>query len=541
MDADGSNAKELGQRPSFNDARLRQFDGAILDWLPDDGNALLMSRDYVPESGRSDTRLARKSDGLGVDRIDLRTLKTEAIEKADPLATGFLTDGRGNVRIKESEHVHGSTGMLTSATEYFYRPSGSSEWKKFSTYDSQTREGMIPLAVDGSIDSAYALKKLNGRFALYRVKLDGALAPELVYANDKVDVDGVVRIGRGRKVIGVSFAEEQRQAVYFDDKYKRLSASLSKALPHLPLVSFRGSSQDGHKLLIFAGSDSDPGRYYVYDDQTKGLNEIMLARPELENATLASVRAVAYSAPDGAMVPAYLTLPPGKEGKKLPTVVMPHGGPSSRDEWGFDWFAQYLAAQGYAVLQPNFRGSDGFGDAWLAQNGFQGWRTSIGDITAGAKWLAAQGIADPARTAAVGWSYGGYAALQAAATEPNLFKGIVAIAPVTDLGLLKEEAKGFTNADLVARFVGSGPHVEQGSPLRNAARISAPVLLFHGTRDLNVGQAHSRRMDRALKDAGKRSELVVFEGLEHDLEDSKARTDMLDRIGRFLAEATAAK
>lgn len=213
--------------------------------------------------------------------------------------------------------------------------------------------------------------------------------------------------------------------------------------------------------------------------------------------------------------------------------MLPHGGPSARDEWGFDWMAQFFAHQGYAVLQPNYRGSEGFGDAWMAQNGFRGWQTSIGDVTAGGRWLVGQGV-DPNRLAVAGWSYGGYAALQSGVAEPGLFKAIVAIAPVTDLALLWEEARNFANYELVRQFVGQGPHVRAGSPLHNVERIAAPVLLFHGGRDTNVGVVHSQRMDAALRSAGKHSELVAFPELEHDLGDSAARTQMLQRIGEFL-------
>ena len=234
-------------------------------------------------------------------------------------------------------------------------------------------------------------------------------------------------------------------------------------------------------------------------------------------------------------VPGYLTLPAGKEAKGLPAIVLPHGGPSARDDWGFDWLAQYLAYQGYAVLQPNYRGSDGYGDEWLKQNGFKSWQTSIGDVTSGAKWLVGQGIADPDKLAILGWSYGGYAALQSAVVEPNLYKAVVAIAPVTDLGMVKEEAKDFTNASLVAEFVGSGPHIQQGSPLQNVDRITAPVLMIHGDMDINVGVAQAKAMDARLKAAGKKSELVLYQGLDHSLVDSSARTQMLEKIGAFLA------
>src|SRR3546814_3214520 len=155
-----------------------------------------------------------------------------------------------------------------------------------------------------------------------------------------------------------------------------------------------------------------------------------------------------YPAADGVSIPAYLTLPPGKEAKNLPAIVLPHGGPAARDEWGFDWLSQYLASLGYAVLQPNYRGSAGYGADWLAKNGFQSWRTSVGDVTAGGKWLASQGIADPDRLATLGWSYGGYAALQSSVVAPDLFKAVVALAPFPAMGLLSTGARFSTTTNI---------------------------------------------------------------------------------------------
>lgn len=286
-------------------------------------------------------------------------------------------------------------------------------------------------------------------------------------------------------------------------------------------------------MLIRAGSDTDPGRYYLFDRSKKTLNETMIERPKLEGRALASVKSVTI-ATGGISMPAYLTLPPGKEAKGLPAVILPHGGPSSRDEWGFDWLPQFLAARGYAVVQPQYRGSAGFGDAWLNENGFRNWRTSISDVTASAKWLAEQGIADTNKLAIVGWSYGGYAALQSAAVEPSLYKAVVAIAPVTDLQKLKDESVNYTNRKLVESVVGSGPHVAEGSPLRNAAAIQAPVLLVHGDMDSNVRYDHSADMNKALASAGKTSELITYKGLDHYLDNSTARTQMLTKIGELL-------
>jgi dipeptidyl aminopeptidase/acylaminoacyl peptidase len=507
--------------------------------LPDEPGAVLMSREYIPEAGKMNTRMVRKEDGLGVDRIDLATLEATRVEGPAKDADFYITDGRGEVRIKGYRPGVGATTQLASKVVYRYRPDGSDEWQPFSTVEDGGA-GLSPIDVDASCGCAYALQPLDGRQALYRVKLDGSMQTELVYKNDRVDVDGVLRIGRGSKVIGVTYAEEKRHAIYFDKEYGNLARALGKALPNLPMVDFLGSSADNTKLLIHAGSDADPGRYFVYDKTARALNEILLARPSLEGVALASSKPVSYPARDGTVIPGYLTLPPGREDARgLPAVLLPHGGPSARDEWGFDWLAQYLANQGYAVLQPNYRGSAGYGDAWLQRNGFQGWRTSIGDVTDGARWLVSQGIADADRMAIVGWSYGGYAALQAGVTEPGMFKALVAIAPVTDLEMLKSDARNYIGRNLVVDMVGSGKHTVEGSPLQNVARIQAPVLMFHGDMDLNVAVGHSREMDKKLRAAGKPSELMVYEGLEHSLVDSVARAAMLDRIGAFLKANTA--
>ncbi|MBA3511368.1 MAG: S9 family peptidase [Sphingomonas sp.] len=525
----GGNPKLLGQAESPYDGSLRQDDGNVIDWLGGTEGAVLMDRLYVPEEGKIQSRVVRTKSGWGVDKVDVSSLRGTTVETPRE-AAGYLTDGRGNVRLMSITGARHS-GMLTGEMDYFFRTAGSRDWKPL--IDSKDDE-FVPLAIDADLDSLYALKKRNGRYALHSIKLDGSMATRLVAENPRVDIDDVVRIGDGQKVIGYTYAEDKRQTVYFDPEFKALSASLAKALPRLPLVRFVDASRDGRKLLVIAASDVDPGRYYLFDRDKKTLTEAMLARPELQGRTLASVKPVTIPAPDGVLIPAYLTLPPGREAKGLPAVVLPHGGPSARDEWGFDWLAQFLAARGFAVLQPQFRGSAGFGDAWLKENGFKSWRTSIGDINATARWLASQGMGDPNRLAIVGWSYGGYAALQSAVTEPALYKAVVAVAPVTDLALLKQDYRNFTIANLVNREIGSGPHVAEGSPLRRASAIAAPVLLVHGSKDANVRVWHSQKMHDALRGAGKQSELLLFDGLDHQLEDAGARAQMLTRIGDLL-------
>jgi acetyl esterase/lipase len=533
LNTDGSDPKQLGQSESAYDAYRRQFDASVVDWLQGSDSKVLLEREYVPEEFKLNTRLVRQKKGLGVDRVDASTLKSDPVEQPRDGASGYMSDGLGHVRLLTVAGAS-NTGTLTGQISYLYRAVGSREWSPLVTVADAANPDFEPLAIDASIDSLYALKKKNGRYALYAIKLDRSRAERLVAENPRVDIDDVVRFGDGQKVIGYTYSEDATERVYFDSEFEALAQSLSRALPNSPIVEFADASRDGRKLLIFAGSDNDPGRYFLFDRDRKTLTPAMIGRPELEGRTLATVRPVAIPGSGGVSIPAYLTLPPGKEAKGLPAIILPHGGPSARDVWGFDWLPQFLAARGYAVLQPEYRGSAGFGDAWLNQNGFKNWRTSIGDITDSSKWLAAQGIANPNRVAILGWSYGGYAALQAAATEPSLYKAVIAIAPVTDLAMLKDDYRNFTIWALVEREIGSGPHVAEGSPLRHAGDIRVPVLLAHGTLDNNVKIAHSQKMDAALKAAGKQSELLTFSGLDHQLDDSTARTLMLTRIGELL-------
>jgi len=538
LNADGSDLKQLSARASSEELGAAQYGGEIIDWLADDSSsAVLMERDFVAEA--STGRLAaRTTGGLGVERVDTVSLRRSLVESPKGSAFTYLSDGHGNIRVMGVQAT-GGTGYNVSRLTYQYRKPGDHDWLPLSevSITPQGTIGFVPLAVDRDLNVAYGYDEHNGRAALFKIALDGSMKRELVFEHGAVDVENLIRIGRQRRVVGVSYATDKRQSVFFDPQLKALAESLSKALPGQPLVSFVDATADESKLLLFAGSDTDAGHYYLLDRKTKQMAEVGPVRPQLDKVKLASVKPVSFLAADGTMIPGYLTLPPGSDGKNLPAIVLPHGGPGARDEWGFDWLSQFFAARGFAVLQPNFRGSAGYGDAWFQKNGFQSWQTAVGDVNDGGRWLLSQGIAAPGKVAIVGWSYGGYAALQSPVLDPELFKAIVAIAPVTDLDELREEAKNYTNYKQVDEFIGKGPHVKQGSPAQNVEWIKAPVLLFHGDKDLNVAIGQSELMASKLRAAGKQVELVKFEGLDHQLDDSAVRTQMLDKVDKFLRAA----
>jgi acetyl esterase/lipase len=534
LSVDGKSMKTLGQGASDKDAYIRQHDGAIVDWLPQNDGQVLMARSYVPEINTTGSLLGRRLEGLGVDRVDLASMKSSSIETPRPQADSYMSDGAGRIRLYSTSEAQGESGLLTGKIAIKYRTIGSKDWRNLGIYDSRTDQGYWPLAIDGESDSLFALKDVAGRDTLVRVKLDGTAAEAAIASNPNVDIDGIVRLGAGNRVIGYTYADDRRHHVYFDREYDTLQKSLSKAIPAMPLIDFLGASSDGTKLLVYASGDTAPGTFYRFDKSNRKLEEIAAVRPLLSGRLLSPVKSIRISASDGAQIPAYLTIPAGSSGKNLPAVVLPHGGPSARDEWGFDWLAQFLAARGYVVIQPNYRGSAGYGSEWMGKNGFQGWRTSIGDVSSAARYLVSQGIADPKRMAIVGWSYGGYAALQSVVAEPSLYKAAVAIAPVTDLALLKRQYDQYTDKRLAQAFIGAGPHIVEGSPLQNVQEIGVPVLLVHADRDLNVAFAQSQKMDTALRAAGREVEFLKFKGLDHQLDDSGARTEMLTRIGALL-------
>ncbi len=524
IDDEGDNLLALGQRGTSRSSRVfRQFDGSVIDWLPDDPDHVMLTRGA--RGGRSAVRLS------------LRDATTDIVARAVPMATSYLTDGHGRVRIMELAEMRGATGTQGSDFNYRYRTVDSDEWRPMGTFNTIDREGLYPVAIDRDLNIAYGFERLDGRRALYSISLDGSLQRQLVYAHDHVDVNRLFRLGRQGRVIGAGYSEDHQVVEYFDEEYRSLAEQLSQTLPDLPLIRFIDASDDENRVLIWAGSDTDPGRYYVFDKTALTLNHILDERPALAGVDLAEVRAVTYPARDGTQIPGYLTLPHGGDGRDLPAIVMPHGGPESRDEWGFDWLAQYFAHRGFAVLQPNFRGSSGYGTDWLVENGFRGWQTAIGDINDGARWLVSQGIARPDHLAIVGWSYGGYAALQSGVHEPGLFRAIVAIAPVTDLPELREDERDFVGGRNFSEYLGTGPHILDGSPARNAERITAPVLMFHGEMDLSVRISQSRIMHDRLQDADKSSELVEYDDLGHSLVDSTVRMEVLQRSDEFIREA----
>lgn len=542
INADGSDAKELTARQNGSVLAFALSGGGVIDLTGGKGDgSVLMTRTYLPEA-TTGTITASTKEGLGVDRVDTRTLSRQTVEPPNNAAAGYITDGRGNVRIMAIERTN-SLDESTGTYIYRYRKKDSRDWLPLVTvnFSNYQADGFVPEAIDPDLDVVYGFDKANGRTGLYKMSLDGSMKKELVFDRPDAPIDQLLQIGRQQRVVGAGWVTEKRTYAMFDPVLKGLTSALARALPKTPQISIVDASADEQQLVLYAASDTDPGHFYFFDRPTKKLSEIMTVRPQLANTPLAPVKAIQYPAADGTMVPAYLTLPPGSDGKNLPVIVYPHGGPTARDEWNFDWVPQFFANRGYAVIQPNYRGSSGYTDAWFNKNGIRSWRTAIGDIDDAGRWAIKQGLADPSKLAIVGWSYGGYAALQSQVVDPTLFKAVVAIAPVTDwIELKKGYVEGMNKAQLDAMF-GDPAVLEAGSPARNVARFVAPVLMFQGDVDQNVPIDQGRLMAGRLKSAGKKVEFYEYKGLDHGLDDSTTRAEMLAKADAFLRAAMGMK
>jgi acetyl esterase/lipase len=536
VDSDGKNVRVLSMLQNDHSRGWNIDGGLVIDWLPEEDRAVLMQREYFPDDHLG-SHVVNTAEGLGVDWIDTRKMIVKRVESARSDAVDYISDGRGTVRIMATRQMLNSGEKISPILGFSYRLTGSREWRKLSEYNTVDRTGFNPEAIDHDKNVVYGYKKKDGRLALYSLSLDGELREELIYANPEVDVSGLIQIGRRNRPVAAAYSTDVGRAAYFAPEIGSQAQSLGRALPD-HLINVLDASLDESRMLILSSSDVDPGVYYIFDRNSHQLQTSLVIRSQLEGVKLANVKPITYSATDGTQIPAYLTLPPGREDAKgLPAIVLPHGGPSFRDEWGFDWLPQFFAARGYVVLQPNFRGSGGYGDQWFQKNGFKSWPIAMGDVLDAGRWLARQDVADPSKLAIVGWSYGGYSALQAAVVDSTVFKAVIAIAPVTDLAALKEASRNWTNFQLVSDYVGSGSVMHGGSPIEHVDKIKVPVLLFHGGHDANVGIEQSRSMAARLKSAGVKCELVTWDELDHQLDDSAARTEMLRKSDEFLRGA----
>jgi dipeptidyl aminopeptidase/acylaminoacyl peptidase len=492
-----------------------QFQDRIMDWQINDPKRVLIQL------------TDEHSPFPNVHALDVYTGLTSTVLRARTPILRWSTDRAGEIRFGSGYDEHKST--------YITRDSVDAPWRTLAKWELGKDDfdvvGFGPVPGTLLVSAEH-----NGRSAIYEMDLSEKSDRQLLFANSEVDVGGPIYWPSDRRIIGFGYETDRNKRMLFDAEAQNVYASIDQILPNSDNYVV-DASRDGNKLLIASYTDVRPSEYFLLDMNEKKLRRIGSANPALAQTPLAPMKAVKIKGPDGVMLPGYLTLPLGSTGKNVPTVVYPHGGPYARDSWGFDPVVQFMASRGYAVVQVNFRGSTGYGEEWY-QAGLRNWGTvMVDDITAATKWAIAEGIADPAHTCIVGWSYGGYAALMSAVREADLYKCVVSIAGVSDLRTLAEDERRFYGGRFRAQYsIGSdSDELKAGSPLRAPEKIKAPVLLVHGDNDIQVAVEHSRRMARALDHAKKKYELVIIKDGNHSLSRYEWRTTLFTKLEAFLA------
>ncbi len=352
------------------------------------------------------------------------------------------------------------------------------------------------------------------------------------------DIDIAKLYGDRRTGLLVGYREEDKDPIFFDPSEGTRAAAVRKAFPKLnPAMIDWTAGLD--QVLVGTNGNGDSGSYYIVDLVAKRANSIGLERPAIEPEDVGAISTVTYAAQDGLEMDGILTLPPGREARNLPLVMLPHGGPAGHDVAGFDWWAQAFASRGYAVFQPNFRGSTGR-DAEFRRAGDGEWGGKMQtDISDGLAKLAAEGIVDPKRACIVGASYGGYAALAGVTLQNGLYRCAAAVAGVSDLSLLNRiERRESGHSRMAARSLkeqlGPSSEFRARSPRFQADKADAPILLVHGRDDTVVPFTHSEKMADALKDAGKPYQLVELAGEDHWLSLGATRMAMLNAVVGFV-------
>jgi dipeptidyl aminopeptidase/acylaminoacyl peptidase len=441
--------------------------------------------------------------------------------------------------------------IRTRKLESWWRETAGAKWQMMSAFNWRVERGFFPVAIDATGDMWVLSNIATGRYALHKFDLATGKPGELLAGHPRHDIapDDLI-YDRKHLPVGVRVQADRVRFFWFDDARADAQRLIDASLPGR--VNTLQFLPDG-RVLVHSASDVEPGAYYFYDPAARAISEWSRAMPWLRADRLSRTEAWEYKARDGLDIQAYVTWPRSASPEiPVPMLVWLHGGPANRDHWGFDPIVQYLASRGYAVFQPNFRGSTGFGrDHELA--GHRQWGLKMqDDVTDGVRALIRRGRVDAKRICIGGASYGGYAALMGVIREPEIFPCAIDLLGPTDLVWMVESGEADYNrrrGSFVDQETDEGLKVrigdpddaaqrkqmEANSPRLIADRVKVPVQLIYGTDDWRVPLKHGTAMRDALRDAGASVEWKSYAGEGHGIWDRNNQVDLFVRIEKFLA------
>jgi dipeptidyl aminopeptidase/acylaminoacyl peptidase len=470
-----------------------------------------------------------------VYRMNVKTGDAQLVAQNPGNITGWLTDHAGCVRMAIT-----TDGVNNSL---LHRASEKDVFKTILTTDFRTTVAPLFFTFDNA--SLYVLSN-RGRDKTALVVLDPETAAESKPLFEHADVDlGGASYSRKRKVLTqVNFNTWKTQRHFFDPETKEIYARLQEKLPGYE-VAIQNGNRAEDTFIVAVYNDRTPGTRYVYAVKSDTLTTLGEINPRIDPADMATMQAVRYTTRDGLTINAYLTVPVNREAKNLPVIINPHGGPWTRDSWGYSPEIQFLANRGFAVFQMNYRGSTGYGRAFWEKSFKQWGKTMQDDITDGVNWLIREGLADPRRVGIYGGSYGGYATLAGVTFTPELYAAAVDYVGVSNLFTFMKTIPPYWKPylSMMYEMVGDPEKdtelLKAGSPVFHVDKIKTPLFIAQGANDPRVNKDESDQMVDALKKRGVEVQYMVKENEGHGFHNEENQFDFYGAMEVFFRKHLA--
>ena len=465
-----------------------------------------------------------------VSEVDVSTGRARTLVSGTTNVMRWYADPAGSVRMGIGYDDNTRTSRL------LYRPSTKESFKIVDRANLRAKDSLtVPLLTTDPGAPSWTIGDHEGFDALYEFDVAKLIIGKRVFGLEGYDIGGVTRSPDGKAISGIYYTSDRSRVAWLEPALAAIQADLDKAVAPR-VANIVSLSRDHEKMIVQVGSASQPGSYYYYNAAEGGaMRRFSFVNAALRDEALGPVSTFRYKARDGLSIEAILTLPKDRSPKGLPLILLPHGGPEARDSAEYDWWVQFLADRGYAVVQPNYRGSTGYGTAFQSAGDGQ-WGTRMqDDLNDAVDALAAQGTIDPKRVCIAGASYGGYAALRGAQRDGARYRCAISYAGVSDLNAMLRYDSRFLNAKASSEgWKQSAPDLKSISPVNLASEFGAPVLVMHGKKDLRVPVSQSRRMVDALRSLGKPVEYVEQPLGDHHFSREADRLQFLETMESFL-------